>query len=113
MPNWRSRSRGQAGSPPGSLARRSTAPWNSYLFAHTNPVFTIADGEPIRSREDAAFFVRWIDQTLGELRAMDRWDDPAHKAEVLATFEEGRRLYQAQVDGMGGSRMDGREGGRR
>ena len=81
---------------------------DSYLFAHTNPVFTIADGEPIRSPEDAAFFVRWIDQTLGELRAMDRWDDPAHKAEVLATFEEGRRLYQAQVDGMEGGARAGR-----
>ena len=76
---------------------------DSYLFAHTNPVFVIADGEPIRSREDAAFFVRWIDQVLDELRGMDRWDDPAHKAEVLATFEEGRRLYQAQVDALDGS----------
>ncbi len=71
---------------------------DSYLFAHTNPVFLVADGEPIRSRDDAAFFVRWIDQVLGELRAMDRWDDPAHKAEVIATFQEGRWLYQAQVD---------------
>ena len=71
---------------------------DSYLFAHTNPVFLIADGEPVRSREDAAFFVRWIDQVLEELRAMDRWDDPAHKAEVLSTFEEGRRLYQAQIE---------------
>ena len=71
---------------------------DSYLFAHTNPVFVIADGEPIRSRDDAAFFVRWIDQVLDELRAMDRWDDPAHKAEVLATFEEGR----AVVPGAGG-----------
>ena len=76
---------------------------DSYLFAHTNPVFVIADGEPIRSLDDAAFFVRWIDQVLEELRAMDRWDDPAQKAEVLATFEEGRRLYQAQVDGLRGS----------
>ncbi len=71
---------------------------DSYLFAHTNPVFVIADGAPIRSAEDAAFFVRWIDETLEDLRGMDRWDDPAHKAEVIATFEEGRRLYQAQVD---------------
>ena len=77
---------------------------DSYLFAHTNPVFVITGGEPIRSRDDAAFFVRWIDQVLDELRAMDRWDDPAHKAEVLATFEEGRRLYQAQVDELPGSR---------
>ncbi|MCH8936000.1 MAG: CehA/McbA family metallohydrolase [Gemmatimonadetes bacterium] len=70
---------------------------DSYLFAHTNPVFVIADGEPIRSREDAEFFVRWIDQVIGELRGRDSWDDPAHKAEVLATFEEGRRLYQEQI----------------
>ncbi|MCY4647794.1 MAG: LpqB family beta-propeller domain-containing protein [Gammaproteobacteria bacterium] len=87
----------------GWIAARALGPpqhgaMDSYLFAHTNPVFLIADGEPIRSPEDAAFFVRWIDQVLDELRAMDRWDDPAHKDEVLATFEEGRRLYQAQID---------------
>ena len=92
----------------GWIAARALGPaqhgaMDSYLFAHTNPVFVIADGEPIQSREDAAFFVRWIDHVLLELSVMDRWDDPAHKAEVLATFEEGRRLYQAQVDALGGS----------
>ncbi len=74
---------------------------DSYLFAHTNPVFVVADGEPIRSQEDASFFVRWIEDTLTDLHSMDRWDDPAHKAEVIATFEEGLRLYQAQADGPG------------
>lgn len=44
----------------------------------------MADGEPIRS---------------SELRAMDAWDDPAHKAEVIATFKEGRALYQEQAAG--------------
>ena len=73
----------------------------SYLFAHTNPVFAIVDGQPIRSREDAAFFVAWIDEVLADLRGMDRWDDPAHKQEVLATFEDGRRRYQEQVDASG------------
>ncbi|MCG8468768.1 MAG: CehA/McbA family metallohydrolase, partial [Gemmatimonadetes bacterium] len=71
---------------------------DSYLFAHTNPVFTIADGAPIRSREDAAFFVEWIEQTIEDLHRMDRWDDPAHKAEVIATFEEGLRLYRVQAE---------------
>jgi len=71
---------------------------DSYLFAHTNPVYVIADAEPIRSTEDAAFFVRWIDEVIEELRGMDRWDDPRHKEEVIATFEEGRRLYQEQVE---------------
>ncbi len=71
---------------------------DSYLFAHTNPVFVIADGGPIRSSRDAAFFVDWIELTLDEMRAADRWDDPAHKAEVLATFEQGLRLYQEQID---------------
>ena len=64
---------------------------DSYLFAHTNPVFVIADGQPIRSREDAAFFVDWIEETLEDMGGMDRWDDPAHRAEVFATFEEALR----------------------
>lgn len=68
---------------------------------HTNPVFVVVDGQPIQSETDAAFFVDWIDETLDELRGMDRWDDPAHKTEVLATFEEARRLYQAQVEAAG------------
>jgi len=72
---------------------------DSYLFAHTNPVFVIADGEPITSEGDAAFFVSWIEEVIDDLTGMDRWDDPAQKAEVLATFEEGRRLYQAQIGG--------------
>jgi len=29
---------------------------------------------------------------------MDRWDDPAHKEQVISTFEQGRRLYQAQIE---------------
>ena len=76
---------------------------DSYLFAHTNPVYVVADAEPIRSHADAAFFVRWIEETLEELRGMDRWDDPAQKAEVIATFEQARRLYQDQVEAVGRS----------
>jgi len=77
---------------------------DTYLFAHTNPVYVIADGEPIRSRSDAAFFVRWIDETLEDLRGMDRWDDPAHKEQVISTFEKGRQLYQAQIEELAQSR---------
>ena len=72
---------------------------DSYLFAHTSPVYVIADGEPIHSSEDAAFFVRWIDQNLVDLRGRDNFYDPAHREEVISTFEEARRLYQVQVDG--------------
>ena len=72
---------------------------DSYLFAHTNPVFVIADGQPISSAEDAAFFVDWIDQMIGEIDERDDWDDPDHQAQVLATFREARAVYQGQVEG--------------
>jgi Tol biopolymer transport system component len=74
---------------------------DSYLFAHTNPVFVIAEGEPIRSTKDAAFFVNWIEQTIEQLRSMDRWDDSAHREAVFATFEEGLRLYRDQAQAPG------------
>ncbi len=70
---------------------------DSYLFAHTNPVYVVADGAPIRSSSDALFFVNWIDDTIRQLQSLDRWDDPAHKAEVLATFEKARDLYRDQA----------------
>ncbi|NNM35308.1 MAG: CehA/McbA family metallohydrolase [Gemmatimonadetes bacterium] len=72
---------------------------DSYLFAHTNPVFVIADGQPIRSADDAAFFVDWIDQMIDEIDERNDWNDPDHKAQVLATFREARGVYQAQVGG--------------
>lgn len=72
---------------------------DSYLFAHTNPVFVIADDQPIRSTEDAAFFVDWIDQMIGEIDEMAGWNDLDHKAQVLATFREARAVYQEQVAG--------------
>jgi hypothetical protein len=62
-------------------------------------VFVIADGAPIRSSEDAAFFVSWIEETITDLRRMNRWDDPAHRETVLATFEEALRLYREQAGG--------------
>jgi hypothetical protein len=71
---------------------------DSYVFAHTNAVFVIADGQPIRSSKDAAYFVTWIDNNIKALRAMDSFDDEAQRTEVLADYEQGRALYQAQVD---------------
>jgi hypothetical protein len=35
---------------------------------------------------------------------MDRWDDPAHKEQVISTFEKGRQLYQAQIEELAQSR---------
>ncbi|GIS80844.1 MAG: hypothetical protein CM1200mP14_24100 [Gammaproteobacteria bacterium] len=35
---------------------------------------------------------------------MDRWDDPAHKEQVISTFEQGRRLYQSQIEELDRSR---------
>lgn len=58
-----------------------------YPFAATMPVWISVDGKPVRSKEDARFFVDWIDKTL--VRAMDQ---KAFNNEDER--EQTRRLYQ-------------------
>lgn len=72
---------------------------DSYLFAHTNPVFLIVDGQPVRSQKDARYFVQWIKRNLELLEGMDAWSSPQRKSEVMATFREGYDFYQRQAEG--------------
>src|SRR5216117_2639672 len=47
-----------------------------YPFASTSPIYVQVDGQPVRSAEDAAFFVRWIDRLDAFTRATAAWNTP-------------------------------------
>lgn len=68
------------------------------LFAHTNPVWVVADGEPVRSPEDARYFVRWIDRVAEMVRSdTSRWT-PEAKERLLDQFDEARAVYGRQFE---------------
>ena len=64
-----------------------------YPFASTSPIYVQVDGQPVRSAEDAAFFVRWIDRIEAATRASTAWNTPAEQAQVLQLLARARAVF--------------------
>ena len=43
------------------------------------PVWVTVDGRPVRSREDAEYFMAWIDKTLQQALALPAWNNESEK----------------------------------
>jgi TolB protein len=83
----------------GWIAARVTGPerqhllMDSYVSAHTNPVYLVKNGARPRSPEDAKYFLRWIDRVLQLLEESDAFDTPAQKQEVLPLWRRAMGIY--------------------
>jgi hypothetical protein len=73
---------------------RATLPvLDLYPFASTSPIYVRVGDAPVRSPDDAAFFVRWIERLEGAARASSAWRTPAERDAVLKTFAEARAVF--------------------
>jgi TolB protein len=70
---------------------------NTRPQAQTNPVYVIVDGQPIRDRASAEYFVRWIDRLTEMAAAHPGWRSDKEKAHVLGQFAEARAIYQERA----------------
>jgi hypothetical protein len=61
-----------------------------YPYATTSPVYVISGGAPIRSAEDAAYFVRWIDRLATFAAASKDWNSDAERDGVLELIRRAR-----------------------
>jgi hypothetical protein len=64
-----------------------------YPFASTSPIYVTVGNQPVRSREDAAFFVRWIERIEAETQASTAWNAPAEQAGVLRALADARTVF--------------------
>jgi hypothetical protein len=89
------------------IALRATGPWNrlvvndAYAFAHTSPVFVYLGNQPIASREDAGFWMDWIDKLIARTEQRGRFATAERRSEVLALFRRARGFYEAAAEGAG------------
>jgi len=67
---------------------------DSYVVGETNPVFVYRGGQPIRSREDAEYFVAWIDDITRQAQAHPGWRSEKERKHVLDQFAEARRVME-------------------
>jgi hypothetical protein len=64
-----------------------------YPFASTSPVYVQAGDAPVRSPEDAAFFLAWLDRVAEATAASTSWNTPAERAHALAQIAQARAEY--------------------
>jgi Tol biopolymer transport system component len=65
-----------------------------YPYATTSPIYISVDGAPLRSADDAAYFLAWIDRVEKAVGDFHDWNTDAEKASVMETIARARKVYQ-------------------
>ncbi len=68
-----------------------------YPFATTSPIYVTVAGAPIRSSDDARYFVGWLDHLARVAEEHQGWNTPAEREAVLADIRKARAYFSAQV----------------
>ena len=66
---------------------------DAYVVAETSPVYVYCGDEPIRSREDAEYFLRWVDDVARQLEADPGWNSERERRHVLDQFAEAHKIF--------------------
>jgi TolB protein len=63
------------------------------LHAETGAIYVYRGDQPIRSKSDAEYFVRWIDAITEQANEHPGWRSERERKHVLAQFAEAREIY--------------------
>jgi hypothetical protein len=73
---------------------RATHPVLDVLpFATTSPIYVTLGGEPVRSPDDARYFVAWIDRLVQAAESHAGYNRPEERAAVLKLLADGRAVF--------------------
>jgi hypothetical protein len=61
-----------------------------FPFAATMPVWVTVGDKPVRSAEDAQFFVEWIDKSLARAMAETAWNNDQEREQTRRQYAEAR-----------------------
>jgi hypothetical protein len=65
-----------------------------YPYATTSPIYVTVDDRPARSRQDAEFFIAWIDRLAASTRASTAWNTDDERTHVLALIARARGEFE-------------------
>ena len=65
-----------------------------YPFATTSPVYVTVAGKPLRSRQDAEYFLAWIDRLAAGAAANPDWNTSQERREVLDRIRRARAEFE-------------------
>ena len=70
---------------------------DSHLYAETSAVYVHCGDRPIRSKQDAEYFIRWIDNITRQAENHPGWRSEAERKHVLAQFGEARDVFEQRA----------------
>ncbi len=62
-------------------------------FATTSPIYVTVAGEPVRSPDDASYFIAWIDRLIQAANAHAGYNTAEEKAAVLKLLADARAVF--------------------
>jgi hypothetical protein len=65
-----------------------------YPYATTSPIYVTVGNERVRSSEDAAYFIQWIDRVTAEAEAHTAYNTEEEKSETLRVLREARTVFE-------------------
>ena len=66
--------------------------------AHTSPIYIEVAGQRMRSKEDATYFLEWIDRLETKFTADDRAPSPELRAHVKRQLDAARAVYRKALE---------------
>ena len=64
-----------------------------YPYATTSPIYVTVGGQPVRSPEDARYFIAWIDRLRQGALAHRDWNSDQEKARTLGLINQARQEF--------------------
>ena len=68
---------------------------DNYVYGTTSPIYVTVDGKKPASREDAEYFVTWMDRTMSMASKYGYWNSDAEKEFALKRLGEAKKVYEA------------------
>jgi TolB protein len=65
-----------------------------YPYATTSPIYITVAGSSLHPKDDANYFIRWIDQLIEAAQANQDWNTEAEKKTVLDQLSRARGVYE-------------------
>jgi hypothetical protein len=69
-----------------------------YPYATTSPIYISVEGSKPKAKEDAAYFIAWIDQLIAGAQSNTDWNTDSEKATVLEQMAKARKVYEKLLE---------------
>ncbi|MBI3696361.1 MAG: CehA/McbA family metallohydrolase, partial [Acidobacteria bacterium] len=70
-----------------------------FAYAETGAIYVMTGDQPIRSRTDAEYFIRWIEDIARQAEQHPGWRSDRERKHVLSQFAEARKVFEQRAAG--------------